>query len=197
MNDNEKIISMTNENNGYITSAQVTNAGIARRALGELVKLERLYRVERGVYALPETWEDEMFFLQHRFAKGIFSYETALYLHGLSDRTPISYTMTFPHGYNPHRVKKSGITARFAIPEIYELGITKMSSPCGNPVRVYDSERTLCDIVKGNNSCDISLINQAMKTYALSREKNINKLVSYSEQLRVRSKILRYMEVLL
>jgi len=197
MNDNENIIAMAKENNGFITSSKVTDAGIQRRIFSELVKSGRLYRVERGIYVLPETWEDEMFFIQHRFAKGIFSCETALYLHGLSDRTPISYTMTFPHGYNTHSVKEAGIIAKLVMPEIYKLGIVEMLSSCGNPIKTYDRERTLCDIVKGNNTCDISLVNQAMKAYAISREKNVNRLIAYAEQLRVKPKILRYMEVLL
>ncbi|MDR1321603.1 MAG: type IV toxin-antitoxin system AbiEi family antitoxin domain-containing protein [Gracilibacteraceae bacterium] len=197
LNDRETIQTLLEESNGFITAAQVTAAGIQRRALGELVAAGRVYRAARGIYALPETWEDEMFFLQYQFSKGVFSNETALYLHSLSDRTPISYTLTFPHGYNAAGLKGHNAKAKFVTPEIYDLGITEKSSPCGNPLRVYDAERTLCDIVKGNNGCDIQLVNRAMKAYAVSKEKDIAKLVSYAERLRVKPKILRYMEVLL
>jgi hypothetical protein len=138
-----------------------------------------------------------MFFLQHRFSKGIFSNETALYLHRLSDRTPPAYTMTFPHGYNACGVKKSGVIAKFTKPEIYNLGTVELSSPCENLIKAYNKERTLCDIVKGSHSCDIGIVNQAMKAYVVSRDKNMNKLISYAERLRVKPKILRYMEVLL
>lgn len=193
----EKVIAMTKDNNGFITASQITDAGFQRRLLGELVSTGKLYKAERGIYALPDAWEDEMFFLQYRYSKGVFSHETALYLHGLSDRTPIAFTMTFPHGYNSIGVKKSGITVKFAKPEIYGLGIVEMPSPNGNPVKVYDIERTLCDIVKGNNACEIGIVNGAMKSYAASREKNLSKLISYAERLRVKPKILRYMEVLL
>jgi predicted transcriptional regulator of viral defense system len=127
-----------------------------------------------------------MYFLQYRFARGVFSNETALYLHGLSDRTPHTYTMTFPHGYNATGLKKHSAKARFTKPEIYGLGIIEVKSPFGNPIRVYDIERTLCDILKGNNSCDIQLVNQAMKTYAMSKEKDIAKLVASAERLRVK-----------
>jgi predicted transcriptional regulator of viral defense system len=197
MSELEQINAMLEDNKGYITSTQVTEAGIQRRILGELTALNKIYRVARGIYALPDVWEDEMYLLQYRFSKGVFSNETALYLHGLSDRTPHAYTMTFPHGYNARGVKKSGVTAKFATSEIFDLGIGEMSSPCGNPIRVYDKERTLCDVVKGNNTCDIQLVNQAMKTYAASKKKDIAKLINYAEQLRVKPKVLRYMEVLL
>jgi predicted transcriptional regulator of viral defense system len=191
----EKIIK--SNNNGFITAAQVTAAGIQRRTLSELVEAKRLYRAARGIYALPNAWEDEMYFLQYRFAKGVFSIETALYLHGLSDRTPISYTLTFPHGYNAAGLKKHNAKAKFATPEIFGLGIMETKSPSGNLVRVYDVERTLCDIVKGNNPCDIQTVNQAMKVYAASKEKDIAKLIAYAGRLRVKPKVLRYMEVLL
>ena len=197
MSGQENVLKILKENNGFITSAQVTEAGLQRRILGELLTAEKIYRVERGLYALPETWEDEMYFLQYRFSKGIFSNETALYLHGLSDRTPQAYTLTFPQGYNTARLKEYNARAKLVIPDIYDLGITDKPSPCGNLIRVYDKERTLCDIVKGNNACDIQLVNQAMKTYAWSLEKDISKLLAYAERLRVKAKILRYMEVLL
>jgi len=191
------IETMIKNNNGFITAAQVTAAGIQRRMLGELVDAKRLYRAARGIYVLPEVWEDELFFLQYRFTKGVFSNETALYLHSLSDRTPHTYTMTFPHGYNAAGLKEHNAKARFSKPELYCLGIAEVNSPSGNPLRAYDVERTLCDIVKGNNACDVQLVNQAMKTYAVSKGKDIAKLIAYAERLRVKPKILRYMEVLL
>jgi len=197
MTGNKIIEKILKENKGFITSAQATSAGLQRRILGALVADNSLYRVARGIYAMPDVWEDEMYFLQYRFSKGVFSNETALYLHGLSDRTPQAYTLTFPHGYNAAGLKKHNAKARFATPENYDLGIVEMPSPCNNPIRVYDKERTLCDIVKGNNACDVQIVNQAMKTYAGSKDKDMAKLIAYAEKLRVKPKILRYMEVLL
>jgi predicted transcriptional regulator of viral defense system len=197
LRSNETIQAMLRDSNGFITTAQVTAAGIQRRALGELVAEKRVYRVTRGIYALPETWEDEIYFLQYRFAKGIFSHGTALYLHGITDMTPHKYTLTFPQGYNAAGLMKHNAKARYAVLDIFDLGITEKPSPSGNLLRVYDIERTLCDIVKGNNSCDTQLVNHAMKAYVGSKEKDIGKLISYAERLRVKSKILRYIEILM
>lgn len=198
MNDNEATIKkILKKNNGFVTTTQVTEAGIPRRCLSTMVELGTIYRAGRGIYVLPEVWEDEMFFKQYRFTKGIFSHETALYLHGLTDRTPVRYTMTFPFGYNTGNVKKQGIIAKISTEETYGLGITTAASPSNNPIKVYDIERTLCDIVKARHRADIQVINQAMKIYAASKNKNIAKLMNYSDQLRVKPKVLKYMEVLL
>lgn len=193
----EQILSIAKNNNGMITATQVTEAGIPRRCLTECVNKSVLYKAQRGVYVLPDIWEDEMFILQYKYPKGIFSFETALYLHGLTDRTPLSFTMTFPKGYNISAAKNNGVNTKIVNVENYELGLSEMNSPCNNKIRVYDTERNLCDIVKGKNVCDIQVVNSAMKSYVKSKDKNINKLFEYAEQLKVKSKIAYYMEVLL
>lgn len=184
-------------NHGIVTATQVTEAGIPRRCLTAMSEAGVIYKVERGIYALPEAWEDEMFFLQYRYSKGIYSHETSLYLHGMTDRTPIRYTMTFPFGYNTGGVKRQGIIAKISTERTYELGIVEMASPAGNPMKVYNIERSLCDIVKARHDADIQVVNQAMKTYATSKEKDIAKLMRYADQLGVKSKVMQYMEVLL
>lgn len=196
MTDYMQIINqMLLKNNGFVTAEQVSDYGIPRRCLSEMTNAGAVVRVDRGIYALPEAWEDEMFILQYRLSKGIFSHETALYLHGMTDRTPHRYTMTFPHGYNTGSAKKQNITVKTVLPKLYELGLTNIDSPTGHTLKAYDIERTLCDIIK--NKSDIQIISQAMKAYAISKKKDISKLIGYAEQLRVKTKILTYMEVLL
>ncbi len=198
MIDDEAIImQMVKPNRGIVTTTQVTEAGIPRRCLGTMVRSGMLLKVDRGIYTLPETWEDELFFLQYRFSKGIFSHESALYLHVMADRTPLRYTMTFPFGYNTGNVKNRGVVAKLSTKETYTLGIMTLSSPSGNPIQVYNIERTLCDIVKARHKADIQVVNQAMKMYARSRTKDIGKLMDYADILRVKPKILTYMEILL
>ena len=179
-----------------ITSSQVTEAGLHRGLIQELVNSGELVCFGRGVYLSKDAWEDDFYLLQCKYARGVFSHETALYLLGYSDRTPARYTMTFPKGYNAASLKNENIIIKRVIPENYSFGIIEIESPSGNPIRVYDLERTLCDIIRGSGS-DLQIVNDAMKRYAASSNKNIHKLMQYAEKLRVTSKVLRYMEVLL
>ena len=195
--DEAEILYMAETQQGIITSTQVTEAGIPRRCLTSMVRSGLLVRVERGVYTLPETWEDELFILQWRFSRGIFSHETALYLHAMTDRTPSRYTMTFPFGYNPGNVLKRGVVAKVANEETYPLGIMTLASPSGNSLKVYDIERTLCDMVRTRHKADIQVVNQAMRMYAGSREKDIGRLMDYAQRLLVKQKILTYLDILL
>lgn len=137
MTDNKAAIKQILKiNNGIVTTTQVTEAGIPRRCLSTMVDSGIIYRVERGIYALPEVWKDEMFFMQYHFSKGIFSHETALYLHDMTDRIPIRYTMTFPFGYNTGSVKKQGIIAKLSTEETYHRDVIyNVSNSIGYAVR--------------------------------------------------------------
>lgn len=197
MNAKEKVIDyMKNSKDGIITSKQIESLGIHRCVLQELVKCGMIQRFGRGLYVINDMWEDEFYLLQKKYGRGIYSHDTALYLMGYSDRTPAKFTMSFPKGYNCLSLKNENIIIKRVIPKNYDLGIIEIQSPCGNPIYIYDLERTLCDIVRGNDG-DIQTIGIAMKRYAVSKEKDIHKLMKYAQQLRVKPKVLRYMEVLL
>ncbi|MCD8005979.1 MAG: abortive phage infection protein [Oscillospiraceae bacterium] len=187
---------MMSSSSGVITSKEVTAAGIHRSELQKLVKNSDIYRFGKGLYVSTHVWEDDFYLLQQKYRRGIYSHDTALYLLGYSDRTPAKYTMTFPKGYNCPSLKQENILVKRVIPENYDFGVIEAKSPNGNTVRVYDLEKTLCDILRGNDG-DIQIITSAMKRYANSKERDIHKLLKYAERLRVKPKVLRYMEVLL
>lgn len=191
------ITAIAEKSNGYISSAQVTSAGIPRRLLVDAAASGKLVQVERGLYALPGTWEDELYIAQHRFAKGIFSDETALYLHGMTDRAPFSLTMTFPRSYNATSAREAGIVCRTCADDVLGLGRCEIRTQYGNIVRAYDIERTLCDIVRGQKTVDSQVVVPAMRAYAASRGRNVSKMIGYARKLGVEQKIRGYMEVLL
>ena len=154
-------------------------------------------RDERGLYCLPDTWEDEYVMAQHRFARGVFSHDTALYLLGLCDSAPESLMMSFPRGYNPSSAKREGIVVKSSPEGLHDLGLAELITPYGNSVRVYDAERTLCDMLRGMSSPDLQLLSPAFRLYFSSGGRNLSKLQSFADKLGVVAKVKRYMEVLL
>lgn len=190
-------LDMARAGNGFVSSSQVAEAGTPRRRLSELVASGELVRVGRGLYSLPDAWEDEFAILQHRFARGVFSHETALFLHDLTDRTPASFTMTFPREYNASSAREAGVIVRTCADEVLELGLASVCTPSGNRVVAYDAERSLCDMVRGKSVVDTQTLNPAMRVYLTSRAKDVGKLLRYANKLGVERKIRHYLEVLL
>lgn len=197
MKVSDKIIQLAKENNGIVTTANLSEKGILRGNLKKLVDDGKLEKTARGVYILPEIWEDEFVNLQARFKKGIFSNETALFLWDLTDRTPNRYDMTFPHNYNLTNAKNEGVNCSRVKPEWYFEGETQIESPGGNKITAYNMERTLCDILRKRSGADIGVIAEAFKRYAVRKDKNIPLLSEYAKKFRVEEKVRRYLEVLI
>ena len=195
MNYHKAILTLAQTHNGTVTTSMVSEAGIPRYCLKQLTDEHFLLKATRGVYVLPEVWEDELFILQYTYRKGIFSHETALWLLGFSDRTPQKFTMTFPVGYHIAALSAK-VHFKQTIERLYASGRIEIRSPGGHQVAVYSIERTLCDIVRGKNTPDIQLIQQAMKKYVSSKERNIPLLLDYAGKMRVLAKIRAYVEAL-
>lgn len=197
MHNANEILNIAKQNNGVVTTAMVVAAGFPRGSLKHLADSGKLEKAARGVYTLPEVWEDEFVNLQSRYKKGIFALETALFLCDLTDRTPVKYQMTFPGTYNLTGPKKDGISCSGSKEPYYSIGIAEAKTPGGNIVKAYSAERTLCDILKSRNRVDVQVITDAFKRYASLKEKNIPLLSEYAQTLKVENKLRSYLEVLL
>ena len=197
MNNSKQILELAKRNNGVITTAMVVNAGFSRGSLKYLSDTGSLQRVSRGVYTLPEVWEDEFVNVQSRYKRGIYFLDTALFLCGLTDRTPIKFHMVFPSTYNLSNPKLAGIICCGSKEPLYSLGVTELTTPGGNIVRSYCAERTLCDILKPRNHTDIQVVTDAFKQYAARKDKNVPLLSDYARALKVEEKLRSYLEVLL
>ena len=192
-----KIQSIAESSNGYIRTSDVETSGISRPMIKKYLDAGRLEQVRKGLYVLTDGFADEFALLQVQSSKAIYSYGTALYLWGLSDRTPHIFDMTFPRGTNVSRLKKDNANLRchYVDKEIYEMGITETVSPQGATVKLYDKERCICDLIRNKDQVDIQLYSQAIKDYFKSKPDN-RKLLKYGKAFGIVDKIRTYMEVL-
>lgn len=193
----DKILKIVEKNNGYVTTKEVVENGINKTFLTNMVKNGTLVRISRGYYGLPNYIEDEYYKIVSKSKNARFSMATALYLHNLSDRTPLVYNVTLPFGYSGVLQKEKKVILNFVKRELLDLGVIEMTSPFGMKIKVYDIERTICDIIKNKNKIDAEIFSKALKDYAKSRNKNLSKLTKYARAMNIEKKVSEYMEVLL
>lgn len=192
-----KIEKLLKKRNGVITTSEVENLGINSRILTRMIERGIIERVARGVYISSDTIEDTYFTTQAICRKGIFSHETALYFHDLCDRTPIKYQITIPSYYNNTLIKNKNYEFFYLKEELYEIGITEMKTPYGNKVKVYDLERTICDIIRNKKKIEIALFADSMKRYAERKDRDSIKLYKYAKLFNIEDELRKYLEVLL
>jgi predicted transcriptional regulator of viral defense system len=182
---------------GVITTKLAEENNIHREYLSELIRAGKLERVAYGVYITPNVWEDKMLIHQLRKKKMIYSHETALFMNDLTDREPLAYSVTVPYGYNDSRLKKEGLIVHTVKQELFELGATTKQTTFGNDVRVYDPERSICDLIRDRNNQDQAIITDALKRYVIRKEKDLNRLITFAGKFRVEKILNTYLEVLL
>jgi len=185
------------QNGNTITTAEANAAGISNERLRQLVKRGVLERPTFGVYVLPHDFVDRMYATQQRRPKIIYSHETALFLHDLTDRDPISYSVTVPTGYNTIKLREEGFTVYTIKRDLHTVETTEVETMFGHTVRVYSMERTICDCLRSRSRMDVTLLTDALRRYVRRKDKNLNTLMKMAKTFRVEQPLRHYMEVLL
>lgn len=183
--------------NGVIRTSEIEEQGISRSYLKDMVNTGRLVRESKGIYIIPDDAPDEYFLIQKRSEKLIYSYGTALFFHGLSDRVPTIIDATFPQGYNASRLKKAYPMLRihYVQSKVLEVGVCEINTPQGYKVRTYDSERCICDLIKDKEKVDKQLYTQALREYFRGNF-FARKILKTAKLIGVEKEVKTYMEVL-
>jgi predicted transcriptional regulator of viral defense system len=197
MSQPDKIMAYLNQNGGQITAKTVSSMDISPRVLRNMYAQGQLERLAPGVYIDPLEFGDDIAALQYRLSRGAFFKDTALFLYGMLDRTPSTYEMNFPLPYAYSTKADEPIKIYRQKKDFYDIGITTTKTPGGNLVKLYNVERTLCDILRKRDRSDAETIKQAMNSYANRKEKNLGRLMGYARIFKVEKEISVYMGVLL
>lgn len=194
----DKLRQIMKSRQGLLLTSDLASFNIPRTYLSIMEQNGEIERVSRGVYRSTATFiEDEIFSFQSRYSSTIFSHETALYLHDLTDRAPLTYSITAPSGYHSQVLNDSGHKIFYVSRDLFNLGVISMNTPHGNQVQTTDLERTICDIVRSRNQVDVQVRNAALKGYVKNKARNLNRLHAYAKQFHIQTIVRDYLEILL
>ena len=198
MTKKEKIEAFIDKYNGYLITSLVCNEDVSKTYVSKYIKEHGMEKVARGIYIAVDVWPDELYILQQRNGAIIYSGETALYLHGLTDREYVSVCVTVPQGYNATHLKATDldISVKYASSDNYNVGIDEIPSSSGNLVKVYDKERCICDLIMNRNKYEVQLFQTTIKEYMSLKDKQLSRLLVYADKLGIRDEVMKYVEVL-
>ncbi len=188
---------ISNKNNGLILTKDANENGVSRASLSQLCKDGKISRVAMGQYVLSDALNDEMLSLSVRSELIVFSHESALFLNGISERTPFEHTVTIPSSKTLARSISSQCKIYYIKDDLYELGKVRLITPMGNSVPSYDMDRTICDIVRSRSRIADETFLSSLKQYAVSHNKNLANLSLYADKMGVLQQVRQYLEVLL
>jgi predicted transcriptional regulator of viral defense system len=144
---------------GYFTTGQAAAAGYSPQLLRKYLGNGKVVRVRRGIYRLvyfpASEYEDLVVPWLWAEQAGVFSHETALALHDLSDVLPAKVHMTLPANWQHRRLRvPTGLALHYA--DVSDAERTGFSA-----VSVTTPRRTLRDCIEANVSPE--LVRQAVR----------------------------------
>ena len=181
---------------GYLSAKEARENFITNKTLQRMAAKGLIDRAAHGLYVNANIIPDPFFVAQHRCPKGVFSHETALFLHNLSDRDPLKLMMTIPAGWNSKMIPDDNIIFFYNTPKKMGFGICEIETPSGVNVKTFDIERTLCDCLRYSDKLDRDLVITALKRYVGDKNRDSAKLLEYASVFKIRDLVYRYLEVL-
>ena len=182
MNFEEKILKLFK--NDYLRTSSLTENNIPHFYLTKLVRENKIERVARGLYIKKNDIADDFVILQSKSKYAIYSNMTALYLLGYSERIPIKYDITVISGYKGSLQGNDKVNLFYIKKDLLNIGVTNYKLSNANLIKIYDLDKTICDIIKNKNKIDNELFNKAIRQYYYSKDKNVLNLYNYAKKLR-------------
>lgn len=190
----EKIKKLLKQNNGIITTKQIEEIGISRVYIKQFIESGIIERAQKGIYIASDMIEDEFYIFQMKNNNAIFSYNTAMYFLGETERTPDKIDVTIYSGYNKQRFLDN-IRVHYIKKELLNMGVITVKTPHGFNVKSYNIERTICDVIKARNTgIDKEQSNKFIRNIIRSNKADINKIYEYAKKLKCTKQLETVME---
>jgi hypothetical protein len=153
----DELHEVANGQSGHFTARQAADAGFSPQLLHKHVQSGNLEHVERGIYRItrfpPSEHEDLVVLWLWSGQEAVFSHETALQLHELSDALPAMVHLTMP----------TSTSRRKRVPEgtvIHLAAIAPGEREWLGPVPVTKPARSVLDVAAAHG--DAALVAQAI-----------------------------------
>lgn len=194
MQKNNTIVSLKelfSRYNYVMTTAELTKSKVYYADIKRLLDAGLIERVRRGYYHwVMDNGESEVVIINRLFPDAVLCMETALFYYKYSDRNPMEWNFSIDKNISKLRtnVDYPFIKAYRVEPELVTLGETEGEID-SHKVRIYDRDRTICDVLRNMNKMDKEIFNKAVQGYVKDPKKNIPNLMKYAIVLRVQKRV--------
>lgn len=190
-NDIENVRNLFGRHHCVMTTAELLEARLYYADIKQLLDEGFIERIRRGYYHWTENCaESEIAIINRLFPDAVLCMETALFYYGYSDRNPARWNFAIDRNVSKLRtnIEYPFIKAYRLEPDLVTLGETTGEIDF-TKVRIYDRDRTICDVLKNMSKTDREIFNKAIQGYVNDPKKNIPNLMMYAKKLRVQKKV--------
>lgn len=182
----------------FISREELYRNGYSPYQIRNLVLHGDLRKIHQNYFENPNYSEDinDFNYVQIYAPKGIVCLVSAAVYHGLSTSRTLHIDAALPRNTRIPKSPEWPVIQYYLFSgERYSTGIETIEDD-NNCFRIYDAEKTVCDILFYRNKLGFETAMEVLKTYLQREDCNINLLMDYAERLRCGKLLREYLEVI-
>lgn len=174
-----------------MSTSELQSEKIYYTEIQALMNQHVIEKVRRGYYYWVEDYDgNEVLVIQKLFPDAILCMETALFYYHYSDRNPMEWNITIHKNASRNRFNIDYPFIKAYRVDTRQLNIGETYGKINEiNVRIYDRDRTICDVLRFRNRMDKEIYNKAIQGYIADPKKNIANLIDYAKKLRIYKKV--------
>jgi len=181
-----------------VRSHELVSAGVPRSIITRLVRSDRIQRIARGVYALPDYHEGEqaaLLTVSRRAPEVVFCLLTALRFHELTTQSPGEVWIAIPNKARPPRLDYPPLrVVRYSDRSLKVGTITRRID--GITITITGVEKTVADCFKFRNKIGLDVAIEALREAQDSKEFDRDAFWRFANIDRVANVVRPYIEAL-
>lgn len=197
MND---ILRYLKRKGGFARMNELRAASFQTRDIAVLVQEGKIEKVKSGLYKLPKIdistdINASLVEVSHAVPKGIIALASALAHYELTTFVPSEIYVAIPLSEKPPKIQYPPLRFFYFPARFYGVGIDEIRTSAGT-VRMYNMEKSICDIFRYRRKIGEDLALEALKNYLRRKNSNIKKLQEFAVICRVKTVMLPYMKAM-
>ena len=181
---------------GVLKTSELKSIGLSSRQIKKLIDDEFIVKIKFGFYELAESVNSDEVIIARLFPNAVIFLESALMHYEYTDRIPSPWQIAVDKDS-----KKSKYDIAYPLIQPFyiefkflEVGLDVIQID-GVDVKIFDRDRTICDILRYENKIENEVFSEAIKRYSKDSKKNIRNLFEYAEIFNIKKKVQTYIGV--
>lgn len=194
-----KIDKMKNEfkkHGGVLKTSELNGLGFSSRKINKLMEEGIISRIKHGFYELTDYIPKEEVIIARLFPEAVIFLESAMLHYGYTDRIPSAWQIAVDKNSQKTKydIEYPLIEPFYLEPKFIDIGIDIIQVD-GVEVKIYDRDRTICDVLRYEKKLEEEVFTNAIKRYVEDSKKNVRKLFEYAVIFNIKNKVQTYIGV--
>ena len=192
-----EIVQYIKDKGGYARQTELREHGFQSRDISKLFSEGTLEKVQPGLYKLSDSDVTSGFVdVSKAIPQAVIALASALAYYELTTFNPSKVHLAIPNDSKPPKLNFPPVEVYYFRERPYETGIDEINIQ-GHTVRIYNREKTVCDMFRYRNKLGEDLALEGLKNYLSLPEANVNKLQHYMKICRVKTVMKPYLKAFL